>query len=77
MVHPLLAALFRISVISLAGSVVELPCDGVPFVLVILEAASDREYTMIYSRRAASWGDHLGDLWVCLSREMLWYSKKV
>ena len=38
-VHPLLAALFRISVISLAGSVVELPGDGVPFVLVILEAA--------------------------------------
>jgi len=38
-VHPLLAALFWISVISLAGSVVELPCDGVPFVLVILEAA--------------------------------------
>ena len=38
-VHPLFAALFGISVIFLVGSVVELPCDGVPFVLVILEAA--------------------------------------
>ena len=38
-VHPLFATLFRIAVIFLVGPIVEFPCDGVPFILEIFEAA--------------------------------------
>ena len=38
-VHPLFATLFRTAVIFLVGSIVEFPCDGVPFILEIFEAA--------------------------------------
>jgi hypothetical protein len=75
-VHPVLATLFGIPIKSFIGSVVEFARDGVPLILVVLEPRWQLGYSMICSRRAASSGAHLGDLRVCLRREMLWYSKK-